>query len=82
LSSPELRELFSEAVNVAVEAYKDFRAVSFDKAKKIADRYLAFRKRWTEAFRNMREKDVLAAVEKISVNGFYISRLLVKPIPK
>ena len=82
LSSPKLRELFSEAVNVAVEAYKDFRVVNFDKAKQIADRYMAFRKRWTEAFRSMPEKDVLAAVEKISVNGFYISRLLVKPIPK
>jgi len=82
LSSPALRELFSEAVNVAVEAYKDFRSLNFDKAKQIAGRYMAFRKRWTEAFRNMPEKDVLAAIEKISVNGFYISRLLVKPIPK
>jgi len=81
LSSSALRELFSEAVNVAVEAYEDFRALNFDKAKQIAGRYMAFRKRWTEAFRNMPEKDVLAAIEKISVNGFYISRLLVKPIP-
>jgi hypothetical protein len=79
--SPKLKEFFSEAVSIATEAYHDFRVVNFEKAKRIADRYTKFRKQWTEAFRKMPEKDVLAGIEKISVNGFYISRLLVKPLP-
>jgi len=79
--SPKLKEFFSEAVSIATEAYHDFRVVDFEKAKRIAEWYAEFRKRWTEAFRTMSEKEVLAAIEKISVNGFYISRLLVKPLP-
>ncbi|MFB0501832.1 MAG: (Fe-S)-binding protein [Candidatus Bathyarchaeia archaeon] len=79
--SPKLKEFFLEAVSIATDAYRDFRVVDFEKAKRIADRYTKFRKRWTEAFRKMLEKEVLAGIEKISVNGFYISRLLVKPLP-
>lgn len=79
--SPKLKEFFLEAVGIATEAYHDFRVVDFEKAKRIADRYTKFRKRWTEAFRKMSEKEVLAGVEKIAINGFYISRLLVKPLP-
>jgi len=79
--APQLREFFLEAVSIATEAYHNFRAVDFEKAKRIADRYTKFRKQWTEAFRKMPEKEVLAGIEKISVNGFYISRLLAKPIP-
>ncbi len=80
--SPKLREFFLEAVNIATEAYQSFRAVDFDKAKDITDRYAKFQKRWKEAFKNMLEKTALAGIEKISVNGFYISRLLAKPLPK
>ncbi len=80
--SPKLREFFLEAVSIATEAYNSFRVVDFEKAKRIADRYTRFRKRWTEAFKKMSEKKVLAGIEKISINGFYISRLLVKPLPK
>jgi len=79
--SPKLKEFFFEAVSIATEAYHNFRTVDFEKAKRIADRYAKFRKEWTEAFRKMPEKEVLAGIEKISVNGFYISRLLVKPLP-
>ena len=79
--SPKLREFLSEAVGIATEAYHDFRVVDLEKAKRIADKYTKFRTRWIEAFRKMPEKEVLAGIEKISVNGFYISRLLVKPLP-
>ncbi len=79
--SPELREFFSEAVNIATDAYNDFRSADSDKAKHIANRYTKFRKRWKEAFRRIPEKDVLTGIEKISVNGFYISRLPAKPVP-
>ena len=79
--SPNLKELFSEAVAIATEAYHAFRAVDFEKAKRTADRYTTFRKRWKEAFKEMLEKDVLTGIEKIAVNGLYISRLLAKPLP-
>jgi len=79
--SPNLKELFSEAVRIATEAYHNFRIADFEKAKHLADQYTNFRKQWTEAFRKMPEKEVLTGIEKISVNGFYISRLLVKPLP-
>jgi phosphate uptake regulator len=79
--SPKLKELFSDAATIATEAYHAFRAVDFERAKRTADRYTTFRKRWTEAFREMPEKDVLTGIEKIAVNGFYISRLLTKPLP-
>ncbi len=79
--SPKLKELFSEAVSIATEAYHAFRAVDLEKAKRISDRYTMFRKRWTEAFKEMLEKDVLTGIEKIAVNGFYMSRLLTKPLP-
>jgi phosphate uptake regulator len=79
--SPKLKEFFLEAVSIATDAYRHFRVVDIEKAKRIADRYTKFRKRWREAFRKMLEKEVLAGIEKISVNGFYISRLLVKPLP-
>jgi phosphate uptake regulator len=79
--SPKLKEFFLEAVSIATDAYRDFRVVDIEKAKRIADRYTKFRKRWREAFRKMLEKEVLAGIEKTSVNGFYISRLLVKPLP-
>jgi hypothetical protein len=79
--SPKLKELFSEAVTIATEAYHAFRAVGFEKTKRISEQYTMFRKRWTEAFKEMLEKDVLTGIEKIAVNGFYISRLLTKPLP-
>jgi len=79
--SPKLKEFLLEAVDIATEAYHNFRVVDSQKAKRIAHQYTKFRKRWTEAFRKMSEKEVLAGIEKISVNGFYISRLLAKPLP-
>jgi len=81
LLSPKLKELFSEAVTIATGAYHAFRAVDFEKTKRISERYTTFRKWWTEAFKEMLEKDVLTGIEKIAVNGFYISRLLTKPLP-
>ncbi len=81
LLSPKLKELFSEAVSIATEAYHAFRAVDLEKVKRISDRYTMFRKQWTEAFKEMQEKDVLTGIEKIAVNGFYMSRLLIKPLP-
>jgi phosphate uptake regulator len=78
--SPKLKELFSEAVTIATEAYHAFRAVDFEKTKRTSERYTTFRKRWTEAFKEILEKDVLTGIEKIAVNGFYMSRLLTKPL--
>ncbi len=80
--SSKLREFFLEAINIATQGYHSFRAMDFGKAKDTTDRYAKFQKRWREAFKNMPEKTVLTGIEKISVNGFYISRLLVKPLPK
>ena len=79
--SPNLKELFSEAVTLATEAYHAFKAVNFEKAEHVAERYVKFRKQWMEAFREMSEKDVLIGIEKIAINGFYLSRLLIKPLP-
>jgi len=80
-SSPTFTRLLLEAINIAAEAYNCFRTVNFEGARQIASRYKGFRKQWMEAFREMPQKDLLIAIEKIAVNGFYISRLLIKPLP-
>ncbi|MFQ6087082.1 MAG: (Fe-S)-binding protein, partial [Candidatus Bathyarchaeia archaeon] len=80
-SSPAFTRLLSEATNIAVEAYSCFRAVNLEGTRQIASRYEGFRKQWMETFRGMPQKDLLIAIEKIAVNGFYISRLLTKPLP-
>jgi len=80
-SSPIFTHLFSEAINIVAEAYNCFRTVNFEGTRQIASRYEGFRKQWMEMFREMPQKDLLIAIEKIAVNGFYISRLLTKPIP-
>jgi hypothetical protein len=67
---------------MAAEAYNNFRTVNFEGAKHTISRYEEFKKRWRKAFREMPQKDMLVAVEKIAVNTFYISRLLTKPLPK
>jgi len=75
-SSPVFTRLLSEATNIAAEAYNCFRTVNFEGARQVASRYEGFRKQWMEAFRETPQKDLLIAVEKIAVNGFYISRLI------
>lgn len=80
-SSLAFTRLLSEAVNIAVEAYNSFRTINFEEARQVASRYKEFRKQWREAFREMPQKDLLIAIEKIAVNGFYMSRLLTKPLP-
>jgi hypothetical protein len=81
-SSPILAQLFSEAVTMANEAYGRFRECDFEGAKRIAKDYGKFRKTWIKTFQEIPQKELLIAVEKIGVNGFYISRLLTKPLPK
>jgi ArsR family metal-binding transcriptional regulator len=80
-SSLAFTRLLSEAVDIAVEAYNSFRTNNFKGARHVASRYEEFRKQWREAFREMPQKDLLIAIEKIAVNGFYMSRLLIKPLP-
>jgi ArsR family metal-binding transcriptional regulator len=80
--SPVSDQLLSEATIMAAEAYNNFRTVNFEGAKHTISRYEEFKKRWRKAFREMPQKDMLVAVEKIAVNTFYISRLLTKPLPK
>jgi hypothetical protein len=80
-SSPVFTRLLSEAINTATEAYNSFKTVDFEKAKQVAARYTEFSERWMETFTSMPQKDLLISIEKIAVNGFYISRLLTKPLP-
>ena len=80
-SSPIFTSFLSEAINIAIEAYNSFKTIDSEKAKQIAKKYTGFRKQWMETFREMPQKDLLIAIEKIAVNGFYISRLLTKPLP-
>lgn len=80
-SSPAFTRLLSEATNIAVEAYNSFRTVNFEGARQVASRYEEFMKQWMETFREMPQKDLLIAIEKIAVNGFYMSRLITKPLP-
>jgi len=80
-SSPIFTSFLSEAINIAIEAYNSFKTIDSEKAKQIAKKYTEFRKQWMETFREMPQKDLLIAIEKIAVNGFYISRLLTKPLP-
>lgn len=80
-SSPVFTRLLSEAINTATEAYNSFKTVDFEKAKQVAARYTEFSERWMETFTTMPQKDLLISIEKIAVNGFYISRLLTKPLP-
>lgn len=81
-SSPILAQLFSEAVAMANEAYGRFREFDFEGAKRIAESYEKFRKSWRKTFEEVPKKGLLITVNKIAVNGFYISRLLTKPLPK
>lgn len=80
-SSPVFTHLLSEALNTATEAYNSFKTVDFEKAKQVAARYTEFSERWMETFRSVPQKDLLISIAKIAVNGFYISRLLTKPLP-
>jgi hypothetical protein len=80
-SSPTFTHLLSEATNIVAEAYKSFRKLDFERVGQIISRYERFREQWMEAFREIPQKDSLIAIEKIAVNGFYISRLLTKPLP-
>ncbi len=80
--SEELKELLLTAVEIAGQAYQALRAVNLDQAKQITSKYVEFKKAWGEAFRkNKEEQDMLVAIEKIAANGFYIARLLTKPLP-
>lgn len=78
---PMFIPLFSETINIATEGYNSFRTVDFEKAKQVVARHTEFSKRWMGTFRKVPQKNLLIAIEKIAVNGFYISRLLSKPLP-
>ena len=80
-SSPVIIRLLSESINIAVEAYSSFKMLNFEEAQQIASRFDGFRKQWMETFREIPQKNMLIAIEKIAVNGFYMSRLLTKPLP-
>jgi len=76
------RELLREAVDIADRAYNAYRYVNFQEAEGVKEAYQNFRRRWKQLFMEQpSEQDVLVAIEKIATNGFYIARLLTKPIP-
>jgi len=77
----ELRNILIEAISIAEQAYKSLRTVNPDQAKQITSRYAEFRKEWAKSFREKENRDSLVAIEKIATNGFYIARLLTKPLP-
>jgi hypothetical protein len=79
--TPEFAQLLSEALSIVTEAYDCFRTANLKGTKQISSRYEEFRKQWTEIFRARPQKDLLIAIYKIAANGFYISRLLTKPLP-
>lgn len=80
-SSPAYSRLLSEAMSIAIEAYNSFRLVNLEGRRQTAYRYEGFRKQWMNTFEEMTQKALLIAIEKIAVNGFYMSRLLTKPFP-
>jgi len=73
-------ELFSEATTIARNAYNTFRNLDLKETRGIVTRYEGFRKQWMKTFKEKPQEELIA-IEKIAVNGFYISRLLTKPLP-
>jgi ArsR family metal-binding transcriptional regulator len=80
-SSSIFTKLHSEATAIATEAYHNFRNTNSKGAGEMAPRYEEFRRQWRRVFRETPHKDLLIAIGKIAVNGYYISRLLAKPLP-
>ncbi|UCC27477.1 MAG: hypothetical protein JSW29_05195 [Candidatus Bathyarchaeota archaeon] len=81
ISALMLAHLLPEAMAVATDAYYNIRTADSKKAKQVRARYEEFKERWMEAFRSTPQENLLIAIEKIAVNGFYISRLLTRPLP-
>jgi len=81
LKSSDVQELFLSAVDIAVTGYKALRTMDFALSDRVKEQYMAFRKKWAEGFRTTPDKDVFVAIEKIATNGYYIARLLAKPVP-
>jgi hypothetical protein len=79
-SSSAHAQLFSEATTIVNKAYNTFGTLDFKEAGRIATRYEEFRKLWMKIFKE-KPQEALISIEKIAVNGFYISRLLTKPLP-
>jgi hypothetical protein len=81
LNSFGARELFASAVDIAVAGYRALKTMDFNLSEQVKGQYMAFRKKWAEGFRTTPDKDVFVAIEKIATNGYYIARLLAKPVP-
>ncbi len=79
--SGEQVELLKESIEIIKQAYSAYRAGRTDQAKQAINKYKTFRKKWSNSFRKTAEKEALVAVEKLATNGFYIARLMRKPLP-
>ena len=77
----ELKDLTRKAVEIVGKAYQAYRRGDLNLSKWARDEYMSFRERWMKFFKEPYEKNILVAIEKIAVNGFYIARLLTKPLP-
>jgi len=79
--TPKSCSLLRQALSIALDGYKAFRSADEGLGRAVLDNYQMFKNAWGGAFKESSEKEVLVAVEKLAVNGFYIARLLNKPLP-
>lgn len=74
--SPKMSKLLSGALEIATSGFKSWRTFDLENAKSVRLQYNDFHTSWEHEHRNTSEKDVLVSIEKMAVNGFYMSRLL------
>jgi hypothetical protein len=79
-SSFPYAQLFSRATTIAKEAYETLRNLDLKGAERIKTRYEELRGTWIKIFEEEPQEELIA-IEKIAVNGLYISRLLTRPLP-
>lgn len=77
----ELKDLFMRAIEIVGKAYQAYRRVDLILSEWARNEYMGLRGRLMKLFKEPYERSVLVAIEKIAVNGFYIARLLTKPLP-
>jgi hypothetical protein len=75
----EIKGVFTDAIEIVVQAYSAFRKFNFEVAKQAIDKYLIFREKWGQLFNEQpASRGTLVPIIKIASNGFYIARLLTK----
>jgi ArsR family metal-binding transcriptional regulator len=78
--SEKERELLERAKQVIESAYQAFKQANSKLAKETIERYLKLKQILDQRVLSPR-KAIAVEIEKIATNGFYIARLLPKPLP-